>query len=69
MLHFSKDPFTIDVTRRDILANPLAIRPHHVIYGQPLTIKTLINISTFRPCTVGWRVSIQPPEFEGNKSF
>ena len=32
---FSKDPFTIDVTQRDILAYPLAIRPYHVIYGQP----------------------------------
>ena len=32
------NPITIDVTQHDFWAYPLAIRPYHVISGQPLRI-------------------------------
>ena len=44
---FSKDPFTIDVTQRDFLAYPLAIRPSHMIYVKPL--KGMLSL--LRPLT------------------
>ena len=54
---FSKDPFNIDVTQRDILAYPLAIRTYHVIYGQLLTLEGdviqgffLTSLSSLRAC-------------------
>ncbi len=39
------------MTQCDILPYPLAIRPCHVIYGQPFTKKNAVNIvrANFRP--------------------
>ena len=49
---FPKNLFTIDVTQCDFLAYPLAIRPYHMIYGQPLT--TFLLDHSFMVKSNGW---------------